>query len=250
MGDILYLVIPAYNEEENIRQVIKDWYPVVEKHNGGGKSRMVIVDDGSRDDTYQIIKECAQTRPLLLPLTKKNEGHGAALLYGYYYALKHGADYIFQTDSDGQTVPQEFAQFWKLRGKYDMVIGCRSNRQDGFSRIFVTRTLRLVIRICFGVYVMDANTPFRLMRAESLKEDLRYVPKKYNLSNVMISVIFAKKQRRVKYIPITFRERQGGVNSIDLRKIVKIGVRAAVDFWNINRKLKMDRMPDSIKYEN
>ncbi len=238
MGNILFLVIPAYNEEENIRQVIEDWYPAVEKHGGGGRSRLVIVDDGSRDRTYQIINECAKTRPLLMPLTKKNEGHGAALLYGYHYALKHGADYIFQTDSDGQTIPEEFAQFWKLRRRYDMVIGCRHRRQDGFSRIIVTRMLRLMIRICFGIHTADANTPFRLMKAESLKEDIQYVPKKYNLSNVAISVIYAKKQRKVRYLPITFRERQGGVNSIDLKKIAKIGVRAVADFRRINRMLK------------
>lgn len=232
--DILYLVIPAYNEEANIRQVIKDWYPIIEAHSGNGRSRMIIVDDGSRDHTCQIVKECAKKRPFLLALTKKNEGHGAALLYGYDYALKHGAEYIFQTDSDGQTVPDEFARFWKLRRQYDMVIGCRSRRQDGFVRIFVTRVLRLVIRICFGVHVMDANTPFRLMNAESLKENLKCVPEKYNLSNVALSVIYARKKQNVKYIPITFRNRQGGVNSIDLKKIIKIGRQAVVDFWKMN----------------
>ena len=46
--DKLFIVIPAYNEEENIRQVVEDWYPVVEKHNGGGESRLVIIDDGSK----------------------------------------------------------------------------------------------------------------------------------------------------------------------------------------------------------
>lgn len=44
--EILYIVIPAYNEETNIEQCINDWYPVVEKHNGGGYSRLVIIDDG------------------------------------------------------------------------------------------------------------------------------------------------------------------------------------------------------------
>lgn len=95
-----------------------------------------------------------------------------------------------------------------------------------------------MIRICFGIHTADANTPFRLMKAESLKEDIQYVPKKYNLSNVAISVIYAKKQRKVRYLPITFRERQGGVNSIDLKKIAKIGVRAVADFRRINRMLK------------
>ena len=82
----------------------------------------------------------------------------------YHPCFRHGADFVFQTDSDGQTLPSEFEQFWDQREAWDMVIGWRNNRQDGGSRIFVTRILRLVIRICFGVSVKDANTPFRLMK--------------------------------------------------------------------------------------
>ena len=70
--DILYIVIPAYNEEETIHQVLEQWYPVVEKHNGGGKSRLVVVDDGSRDRTHEILTEYAEEKPLLVPLTKEN----------------------------------------------------------------------------------------------------------------------------------------------------------------------------------
>lgn len=83
--DSLYIVMPAYNENETIRSVIDQWYPVVEKI--GGDSRLVIVNDGSKDETYEIMKECAQQRPLFIPLTKENGGHGAAVLYAYKYAL-------------------------------------------------------------------------------------------------------------------------------------------------------------------
>ena len=64
------------------------------------------------------------------------------------------------------------------------------------------------------------------------------MPEKFNLSNVIISVIYAKKKYNVKYIPITFRPRQGGVNSINLKKIFKIGVQAMKDFRKINKTLK------------
>ena len=209
----LYIVIPAYNERDNIYQVLDDWYPVVEKHCGGGESRLVVIDDGSKD------------------------GHGATVLYGYRYALKQGADYIFQTDSDGQTLPEEFEPFWEQKESYDMVIGWRSKRQDGENRIFVTKTLRFVIRICFGVSVTDANTPFRLMQAETLQKYIGLIPKDFNLSNVILSVIYAKKGCRVKYIPITFRPRQGGVNSINMKKIFGIGRQAVRDFRKINKVL-------------
>lgn len=234
--DKLYIVIPAYNEEANIKRVIEDWYPVVEKV--GKDSRLLIIDDGSRDSTYRILQTESEVRPQLSAITKKNAGHGATVLYGYNFAVKKGADYVFQTDSDGQTLPSEFWDFWKLRDEYDMVIGHRRGRQDGFSRVVVTKTLKLVCRVCFHVTLQDANTPFRLMRSEPLKENLKLVPDNYNLSNVILSVIYAKKQQKVKYLPITFRPRQGGVNSINMKKIFKIGKQAFRDFRQINRTLR------------
>ncbi len=231
--DKLYIVIPAYNEEETIAHVIDDWYPVVEKV--GGDSRLVIVNDGSRDRTAEILEECGRSRPLLIGLTKENGGHGAAILYGYRYALVAGADYIFQTDSDGQTLSEEFWGFWEKRASYDMVIGHRRKRQDGLSRLFVTKVLKLVLLLLFHVNVPDANTPFRLMKAGTLAKYLPLIPEGYNLSNVIVSVIYAKKKLPVLYLPITFRPRQGGVNSINMKKIIKIGKRAWKDFRMINK---------------
>ena len=79
--DSLYIVIPAYNEEETIHKVLDQWYPIVEKYDGGGRSRLVVVDDGSRDNTHEILTSYARENPLLVPLTKENGGHGAAILY-------------------------------------------------------------------------------------------------------------------------------------------------------------------------
>lgn len=236
--DSLYIVIPAYNESENIRQVIDDWYPIIEEHSGGGRSRLIIIDDGSKDDTYRIMMEYAKDRPLFTPLQKPNSGHGATVLYGYHYALEQGADYVFQTDSDGQTLPSEFAPFWDSRESFDMVIGWRKGREDGLSRIFVTKVLKYVIYLCFGVFVTDANTPYRLLKAETLRRYISIIPKDYNLSNVILSVIYARKRCAVKYMKITFRPRQGGVNSINMKRIFGIGQKALCDFREINRKLR------------
>ena len=91
MKGTLYIVIPAYNEEENILNVINQWYPVIKAHSAHGTSRLVIIDDGSKDSTYHIMLEASKTRPLLLPITKENSGHGGTVLYGYKYALDNGA---------------------------------------------------------------------------------------------------------------------------------------------------------------
>jgi len=234
--DKLFIIIPAYNEEENITKVIDGWYSVLQKI--GNESKLIIINDGSTDNTYDIMLEYAKAKPAFHPLTKENSGHGATLLFGYNYAIEQGADYIFQTDSDGQTLPEEFFAFWNLREQYDMIIGHRNKREDGTSRIFVTKVLKAVLWLCFHVSVIDANTPFRLMKKETLELYIKKIPKDFNLSNVLISVIYAKYNLKVKYLPISFRSRQGGVNSINLRKIFKIGKQALSDFRDINHSLK------------
>lgn len=231
----LYIVIPAYNEEANILSVINQWYPIVEKV--GGDSRLVIVNDGSKDSTLSLVQQATVIRPRLIPLDKENGGHGAAVLFGYQYALEHGADYVFQTDSDGQTLPEEFQAFWEQRQDYDLIIGHRKGRQDGLSRVIVTKTLKAVIAACFGVSVRDANTPYRLMSAQTLRENIQLIPEGFNLSNVILTVVYTKKKMRILYIPITFQPRQGGVNSINLPKICKIGAKALSDFRRINREI-------------
>ena len=69
--DKLYIVIPAYNEAENIAACVSDWYPIVERF-GGVDSRLVVVDDGSKDQTLSILNDLAKDRPLLVPLTKES----------------------------------------------------------------------------------------------------------------------------------------------------------------------------------
>lgn len=234
----LYIIIPAYNEQETIESVIDEWYPVVEKY-GDAKSKLIVIDDGSKDKTYDIVLECAVSRPQLQVIKKENSGHGATILYGYKYALKEGAEYIFQTDSDGQTSAAEFENFWNQRFDYDMLIGNRSKRQDGISRVIVTKTLKFVIRVCFGVNVKDANTPYRLMKSEVLEKYIGLIPKDYFLTNVLVSVIYAVNERRVLYIPISFRPRQGGVNSINIRRIIKIGKNSLKDFWMLRGAIKL-----------
>ena len=215
--------------------MVNDWYPVVEKY--GTDSRLVVIDDGSRDNTYGILKELAKSMPKLTALTKENGGHGATVLYGYKYALENGADYVFQTDSDGQTLPSEFEPFWIARSKYDITIGYRNKRKDGLSRVFVTKVLRFVVFLCFRVHVLDANTPYRLMSAATLKENIKYIPDDFFLTNVALSAIYKKRRQKVHFIPITFRPRQGGKNSINIIKIIKVGLSSVRSFIDINSKL-------------
>ena len=235
----IYFVMPAYNEEANIEDVIKQWHPICEKINQlGDNAKLVIANDGSKDNTFGIMTQLQEKYPFLIPLDKANSGHGATVLYLYRYAIDNGADYVFQTDSDGQTLPEEFWQMWENKEKYDFQIGTRGGRQDGGSRVFVTKTLRFVVWCMFHVWVKDANTPFRLLNIEKLKPILDIIPTDYNLANVAVSAIAVRWNYNIAWYPITFRPRQGGVNSINMKRIFKIGVKALSDFRMINRNLK------------
>ncbi|MFA5879558.1 MAG: glycosyltransferase family 2 protein [Candidatus Margulisiibacteriota bacterium] len=224
----LFIIIPTYNEEANIRNIINEWYPIVEKISS--ESKLVFINGKSTDKTLQIIQDLSKKYLQLQVLDKPELKHGPALLFGYAYAIEQKADFIFQTDSDGQTNPEEFWPFWEDRVNYDFIIGSRNNRQDGFSRVFVTNILKLFIFLMLKTFVKDANTPFRLMNALKLKLYLDYIPNDFSLANVLITAIAVKRKEKIKWKNITFKPRQGGVNSIDLTKIFFIGLKAIKDF--------------------
>lgn len=234
--DKLYIVLPAYNEEANIEEVVKEWYPILEGKSE--ESRMVIADGGSKDNTLQILYDLQKRYPKLEVFSKPGTDHGTKVIFLYDYAIKMNADYIFQTDSDGQTRATEFEQFWNLRDEYDAILGNRSDREDGQSRVFVENVLRFILRIFFGVKIPDANAPFRLMKTELVKKYIYRLPIDYNLPNAMLAAYFARFNENVKYLYVTFRPRQGGKNYINIRRIIKIGWESLGSFYKLRRDLK------------
>lgn len=234
--DSLYIVMPAYNEEANIETTVKSWYEILD-----GKSedsRIVVADSGSKDATHDILVNLKKDYPKLVVLEGTDRQHGPKVIALYDYAIKNRVDYIFQTDSDGQTNPDEFEQFWKLRKKYDGIFGQRNERKDGQERVFVERVVCVLLRIYFGIKVPDANAPFRLMKTEIVKKYLYKLQSDYNLTNIMMTTYFVYYKEKYKFIPISFKQRQGGVNSINIPKIVGIGWKALGDFRKLRRGMK------------
>lgn len=241
----LYIIIPAYNEEENIASTIEEWYEVVKEYDSDGKSRLVIVDDGSTDSTLDICEKEKTGRELLEVINKKNGGHGSSIYVGYKYALSKGADYIFQTDSDGQTSAAEFSEFASACDRYEVQIGNRKKREDGPARRIISRFVRFVVFLIFHVNADDVNTPYRLMKGEVLRKAMEFIPEEYNLTNVALTGIFGRMAKgkvkeinkiSIRYVPISFKPRQGGTNSINPAHIVKIGIKAMANLYEINRK--------------
>ncbi|MBR2524590.1 MAG: glycosyltransferase family 2 protein [Clostridiales bacterium] len=232
----LYVVMPAYNEEANIEAVIRQWYPVLSM--GSEDSRLVIADSGSSDRTHEIIEGLKENGyPQLTAYSDTLKQHGPKVIALYKYAIDNGADFVFQTDSDGQTNPDEFCQFWEMRNAYDAIFGVRTVRGDGKSRKFVENVVCFLLRCYFGVKVKDANAPFRLFNTAVLNKYVGRFDEDYNLPNIMLTTFYTYYHENCSFREITFKPRQGGVNSINIRKIVKIGWKALGDFRRFKKSM-------------
>jgi len=235
MGETLYIVIPAYNEEDNIRNVVAEWYTILDF--GNAESRMVISDGGSKDNTLKILYDLKSVFPKLVVIPKPGTDHGTKVILLYKYAIDHQADWIFQTDSDGQTTPGEFKEFWNMRNSHDIIMGNRIKRGDGFGRKIVENVLRIYLWLFFGVMVPDANAPFRLMKSSIVKKYIDLMPDNFNLPNAILAACFSRYKENVIYKEITFQPRQGGKNYMNIKRIIKIGLDSIHNFSLIKKRL-------------
>ena len=236
MEETLYIVMPTYNEEANIRNVVAEWYPILE--NAGENSRLVVSDGGSKDKTLDILNELKKEFPKLVVIPKPGTDHGTKVILLYKYAIEKGADWIFQTDSDGQTLPSEFEEFWKLRKKYDIIMGNRKKRGDGAGRKLVENVLRVYLKLFFGVMVPDANAPFRLMKADIVNKYIDLMPSNFNLPNAILAACFSRYKEKVTYRVVTFQPRQGGKNYMNVKRIFNIGKESIGNCAKIKKNLK------------
>ena len=129
--------------------MIKAWYPLIDEEDRADTSRLVVADSGSSDRTHEILMELQKNYPKLQILVDTEKQHGPKVLALYKYAIVQGADYIFQTDSDGQTDSMEFENFWKMIEEYDLIIGKRTARGDGKSRAYVEKSCMFIAQNIF-----------------------------------------------------------------------------------------------------
>lgn len=234
----LYIVMPAYNEEDNIENVVNDWYEILNKYDE--KSRLVVADKGSTDNTHKILQKMQKDYPKLEILDAEHKEHGPKVMALYKHAIKNNADWIFQTDSDGQTNPNDFNGFYEASKDYDIILGNRTDRGDGKDRAMVEKVVCFLIRTIFGVSVPDANAPFRLIKSSVLSKYINKLPDDYNLPNIMLTTYFKKYGEKIKFKNIEFKPRTKGENSINLVKIIKIGWKAVGDFINLKKDMRKD----------
>lgn len=212
--------MPAYNEEDSIEAVVRQWMPVLEGKSS--RSKMVIADSGSTDSTHEILLDLQREFPQLDIKSDTGKQHGPKLMSLYSYSIEQGSDYIFQTDSDGQTNPEEFDAFWKAREEWDAVLGNRTVREDGKSRAFVEYIVCLLLKLYFGIKVPDANAPFRLMRTEVVAKYLHKLPMDYDLPNIMLTTYFSYYKEKIEFKEISFKNRAGGLILLIFLKLYKL----------------------------
>lgn len=218
----LWVVMPVYNEQECIAQVIQEWMPVFRQH--AKEFTWCILNDGSKDNTAQILKDLAAEYTELKIIEKPNSGHGQTCVQGYKTAIENGAEWIFQIDSDGQCDPKYFEVFVAQVNQYKVQYGFRSTRQDGFKRWLVSRVVTWFVWAATGQWVRDANVPYRLMHSSTLSSVVNKIPADFYLANILVAVL-QQKTTRIHWVNINFRERAGGEPSVKTFTFAKHGIK-------------------------
>jgi dolichol-phosphate mannosyltransferase len=219
----LLVVLPVYNESANIADVVNEWIPALDALPVG--SQMLLINDGSTDDTFDILQSIAlKYGDRLIIVDKLNAGHGSTCRLGYEIAAASKCEWVLQIDSDGQCDAGYLKDFWQHTETSDFILGTRVRRDDGFSRLLTSKICRWLSSVTLGVNLPDPNVPYRLMRRKALSEILRLIPGNFNVHNVALSYCMYKRGTyKVERVPIVFRCRAGGTNSINMRAVISMG---------------------------
>jgi glycosyltransferase involved in cell wall biosynthesis len=190
---VLAIVIPVYNEEASLVTLLQDWQAVFNAT--GEPYKIILIDDGSRDKSLQLLKTLAESNPVLDVHTQANAGHGPAILKGYRLALS--AEWVFQIDSDHQLDTTAFATLWANRQDFDLLIAQRQEKNATFMRLCVSSLSRAIVQLCYGEGVRDVNTPYRLMRASQMGQVLDRIPDESFAPNVLLTGWFIAEKKRI-----------------------------------------------------
>ncbi len=189
----IFIVLPAYCEGA----IIKD---VINSIKTQGYNNVIVVDDGSTDNTYE---ESISTGAITIRHTI-NRGKGAATQTGLDAAKQLGADVTVTMDSDGQHNPQDIEKLIKpiIEGKADVVLGSRMLGEKGMpsSRKLMNKIANFVTYIFFGIWVSDSQSGFRAYSKKALDSVYTYMDR-YEFESEMLGQVKAAKLK-IKEVPI------------------------------------------------
>ncbi|MCX7944100.1 MAG: polyprenol monophosphomannose synthase [Deltaproteobacteria bacterium] len=204
------VIIPTYNEKENIRNITKAVFEKIDTH-------ILIVDDNSPDGTGKIADELAEENEykgrLFVLHRSKKEGLGKAYVAGFKWALERDYEHIFEMDADFSHNPDYLPLFLEKIKEYDLVIGSRYVKGGGvqnwsFLRMLISKGGSLYSRMILGIPIKDLTGGYKCFR--------RIVLESIDLDNLLLSGFgfqiemnyrAYKKGFRVYELPIIFTDR-------------------------------------------
>lgn len=206
MRSELLIIIPAYNEEENIENVVNY---IIQKYT---QYDYIVVNDGSKDRTAEICKEKGYEL-LNLPV---NLGLAGAFQAGLKYAYEKGYTYAIQFDADGQHRPEFIEPMLKrIKEGYDIVIGSRfvEERKKGSMRMIGSRMLTIAIKMTTGIRVADPTSGMRMFSKSMIEEfaqNMNYGPEPDTISYLL------KNGTKISEVQVKMEERLYGESYLNL----------------------------------
>ena len=217
-----WLVLPTYNEAENIDPLVRAALPRLEA--AGGHHRVLIVDDNSPDGTGRIADRLAtELEPVDVLHRKRKEGLGRAYLAGFERALQNRADLVVEMDSDFSHDPADLPRLIRAAGEADLVLGSRYVPGGGVTgwgplRRLVSRGGSWYARAMLGVPVRDLTGGFKCFRREVLERlDLDGIRADGYGFQIELTYRAIEAGFRVEEIPIVFRDRRIGESKMTAR---------------------------------
>jgi glycosyltransferase involved in cell wall biosynthesis len=221
------VIIPAYNEEKNIKHVVED---IVNNSQGFD---YVVINDSSTDDTKSV---CVKNGYNFVNLPV-NLGIGGAVQTGYLYAYANNYDIVVQFDGDGQHDARYLNNMFEYmnNNKLDMLIGSRFIKNEGFQSSFARRIgivyFSILIRKLTGATITDPTSGYRMINRDLIKLFCHYYPKDYPEPESVVTVL--RNSYLVGEMPVMMKERENGKSSINFVKsfyyMVKVTLAILID---------------------
>ena len=217
-----YVMIPTYNEKENIGNLINEILNLKIKN-----LHIVVVDDNSPDGTWKIVQEISKKKKNVhLLLRKTDRGRGSGGRDGFIYCLNHGADIIVEMDADMSHDPKYIPLMLHELKNADLVLGSRRVKGSkeigrGFIRRIITYIANLYIQFLLGLKVKDCNSGYRCFKRKVL-EGIRVEKLQSKGPSIVQEVLFKAhlKGFKIKEIPITFINRKKGKSKLGIPQLV------------------------------
>lgn len=222
----LSIFFPFWNEEKNIERVIKSAIPVAQKI--ASKWEIIMVDDGSSDNTLKIARKLAEENPnLVVVADPKNRGYGSALRHGFQNAKY---DLIVFNDGDGQFDLNEVSKLLAKINKADIVIGFRRKRLDNPFRHILMNLLKVWDLVLFGLYFKDIDCGFKLFKKEALKKIMPFKSEGAMITTEILAKA-KKKNLKISQVQVTHYPRKYGDQSGGNARVIIRAIRESLILW-------------------